>query len=63
MYIHKSIEEKELEDRLNALNLSDDDYRNLFWQLWGAFSVSNRRPWDVFSDIVTVYLDNKKEDK
>jgi Fe-S cluster biogenesis protein NfuA len=58
MYHHKSLVESKLQERVDNAKLSDQDYRNLFWQLWGACSLDEKK-WGTFENIVTHYLNNK----
>ncbi len=48
--------ETELLRRIQDANLSDKDFRALFWQIEGACSVSGTYPWDTFEHQVDYYL-------
>jgi len=60
MYHRKTIAETELQNRVDKADLSDNDYRDLFWRLWGACA-NNERTWATFECIVDDYLKIVKE--
>jgi len=60
MYQHKSIAEADLQNRVDNAHLTDNDYRDLFWRLWGSCA-NNGRTWATFECIVDDYLKVVKE--
>jgi hypothetical protein len=50
--------EKKLHAKVNAANLTNQDYINLYWLLWGACSTDPKK-WETFENITEHYLKNK----
>jgi len=60
MYKNKTLKEATLQKTVDDANLTDADYRNLYWQLWGAFACHPETSWNTFENITIDYLENKK---
>ncbi len=45
-------ENEQLRERVNAAELSDTDYRNLFYQVWGGCSTS-AEAWRIFITVLS----------
>jgi len=58
MYQHKTKQEAKLQKRIDDAHLNNDDFRSLFWQLWGACSTSPAK-WETFEHIVSTTLKSK----
>jgi hypothetical protein len=60
MYKNKTMKESILQNLVDHANLTDQDFRNLYWQLWGAFACHPETSWNTFENITIDYLENKK---
>ena len=57
-YQYKTKQEEKLQRRVDNAHLTDGDFFNLFWQLWGACSLSPNK-WKTFEHIVSSYIKPK----
>jgi len=48
----------ELRNKVRKAKLTPEDYDSLFYQLWGACSITEG--WEVFEYTVNLYIDNKE---
>jgi hypothetical protein len=55
MYHPKNDKEAELQIKIDEAHLSDTDFKNLYWQLWGACACTSEK-WSTFEYITRCYL-------
>lgn len=62
IYRNKTKSEAQLQEQVERADLQDSDFRDLYWQLWGACSTS-QVAWKVFENITRHYLKFRKSKK